>query len=187
MIWILWKWASGLESYHTAVAFTPDQQSLIVTTNYGGNYFYDLSDLDNPKQKTDHEDYTEVVVASPDGKTLATGSFDNTIRLWHLTDPDLPSEVIYNNDLTVKFLAFSPDGQILASALVYGSEILLWDLGDSPPSYEELDTGEYNDLALVEFSPDGKHLVAVDQEEKVYIWDLSNLDRGPRFLIDTND
>ena len=180
-------WASRLEPYDTAVAFTPDGSNLIITTEFDGLFFYNLSDLDNPIRKEDHDSHTVVTVVSPDGEMLATGSADYTIRLWDLTNLDQPSQVLGRHDNTVQHLTFSPDGQFLASAGFYGSEIKLWILNELNRPPQELSTGELNDLALIEFSSDGQHLVAVDKKEGVYLWQLSNLDNGPVFLIDTDN
>jgi WD40 repeat protein len=69
---------------------------------------------------------------SPDGKKLASGSFDKTIKLWDLDSRQEYATLAGHNDGIVA-VAFSPDGKILASASL---TIKLWD----PNTCKELAT-----------------------------------------------
>ncbi|MEV8062063.1 WD40 repeat domain-containing protein, partial [Streptomyces antimycoticus] len=51
---------------------------------------------------------------SPDGKTLATGSDDNTARLWS-TETGNARTTLKGHNNTVSSVAFSPDGKTLAT------------------------------------------------------------------------
>ncbi len=58
------------------------------------------------------------VAFSPDGRTLAAGGDDETVRLWNVTDPDAATPVgepLAGHTGLVHSVAFSPDGRTLAS------------------------------------------------------------------------
>ncbi|MGD2181372.1 WD40 repeat domain-containing protein [Lusitaniella coriacea] len=73
-----------------------------------------------------HENSVISVAFSPDGKTLASGSLDNTIKLWNWETGE-EIHTLTGHENSVRSVAFSPDGKTLAS----GGEdntIKLWDV-----------------------------------------------------------
>jgi cytochrome c len=63
------------------------------------------------------------LAVSPDGKTLASASWDRTVRLWPLAGG--PSRVLEGNGQNVNGVAFSPDGTAVISA-GYDGTIRVW-------------------------------------------------------------
>ncbi|MFF7310667.1 NACHT and WD repeat domain-containing protein [Streptomyces sp. NPDC008137] len=115
---------------------------------------------------------------SPDGRTLATASYDRTVRLWDVTDPKRPKplgEPLTGHTSWVSSAVFSPDGRTLASASDDGT-IRLWDVTD-PRRPERLGkplTGHDSTIYLVAFSPDGRTLASVGDDRTVRLWDVAD-------------
>ncbi|MCA2938734.1 MAG: WD40 repeat domain-containing protein, partial [Microcystis sp. M113S1] len=64
---------------------------------------------------------------SPDGKTLVSGSDDNTIKLWNV-ETGQEIRTLKGHDSPVSSVNFSPDGKTLVSGSA-DKTIKLWNLG----------------------------------------------------------
>jgi WD40 repeat protein len=65
------------------------------------------------------------LVFSPDGKILASGDYDNTIVLWDAATHQPIGQGLIGNDWPLNSVAFSPDGNTLATS---SDKIILWDV-----------------------------------------------------------
>ncbi|MGD0025622.1 MAG: c-type cytochrome, partial [Xanthobacteraceae bacterium] len=116
------------------------------------------------------EGHTAPVVAlavSPDGKTLASASWDRTVRLWPLAG-GFSARVLEGHQQNVNGVAFLPDGSAVVS-VGYDATLRIWPLRtdhlrDGAPVVASMPTP----LNAVVVAPDGEILCA-GADGKVYV------------------
>ncbi len=122
---------------------------------------------------TGHSNLIFCVAISPDGKTLASGSKDKTIKIWNLsTGKELRTlgDWFSEHSDGIYSVAISPDGKTLASGSVH-STIKLWNLSTG----QEIRTlkGHLSPVNSVAFSPDGLTLASGSYDKTIKLWNLS--------------
>ena len=105
----------------------------------------------------------------PAGQTLASGSADNTIRLWDANTGE-PRATLTGYTGGIRSVAFSPDGQTLALGS-WDNTIRLWD-ADTGTTLATL-AGHTGGVRSVAFSPDGQILASGSDDGTIRLWDIN--------------
>jgi len=174
-----------------SVAFAPDGKTLATAGSnfeeidngyrYGpGARLWDVTDPTHPRELATLDDDTHWVVSvafSPDGRTLATGSWDpggGRVKLWNLADPAHPRSLLATfEDRLVVSMAFAPNGATLVTGSKNDDIARLWDVAD-PAHPRKIATleGHTGPVESITFAPDGRTL-ATGASDGVRLWAIN--------------
>jgi eukaryotic-like serine/threonine-protein kinase len=170
----------GISEWLQNVALSPDGQHLASVPV--DSFAVDLWNLPTRSRilLTGHTGTAMAAAFSPDGRILATGSHDQTVRLWNVNDHKAVATL--TNGFPVGSLAFSPDGRTL---IVGGSTycflvgnragLQVWDV----PSQQPTGTipGDASDIVAVALSAEGSLLATghkdgiINKDGAISLWD----------------
>ena len=148
------------------VVFSPDQQDLI------------LADLKHIKRlrlndrreirdiKAEPDEFFITFALSPNAQILASSELNGPIKLWDLQEGKLIHTLTRDDKHTASAVAFSPDGQMLASGTQFDRTMQLWSVNHG----NLIRTWEVNRVIRVVFSPDGQLLASGSVEGEVQLW-----------------
>ena len=154
-----------------SLAFSPDGRSLASANDNGTALLWNL-----PRTVlTGGTGAIRSVAVSPDGRTLA-GGYVGYVALWDVADPTHPRPLgqLPLTTGTVYSMAFSPNGQILATG-GYDGHVRLWNMADpahpTPLGQSMIPSGSIYSVA---FSPNGRTLAAGGGDDYVGFWNVAD-------------
>ena len=136
---------------------------------------WNLADGVEKNKLQGHETTVWSVAVSPDGKLLATASYDGVVKIWDIAEGKLKHDLKKHKNWA-RSVAFSPDSKKLAS----GSEdttVVIWNVDDG----KEIKTltAHAGPVFGVAFLPDNKTLATVGGDKLGKLWDIeSGMEKG---------
>ena len=118
-----------------------------------------------------HEKVVNSVAFSPDGKYIASGSHDCTIRLWNVETGEAAFKPFEGHKDKVFSVVFSPNGEYIAS----GSKdhtIRLWNIKTGKMTVKPFEGDIVECATSVSFTCDGKYIMFVPQNLIIHIWNI---------------
>ncbi len=164
----------GIAGKVNALVFSPDGAMLFAAAGDAGlggvAYQWNVADGALVRKFEGHKDALYALALSPDGQTLATGSYDQKIKLWSTADGS-EIKTLSGHNGGVFGLSFRPDGKVLASASA-DRTVKLWDVAAG----KRLDTFSQplKEQLAVAFAPDGQTVAAGGVDNRIRVWTVSN-------------
>jgi WD40 repeat protein len=148
-----------------AVSFSPDSSRLLTV---GGDRFariFSVAGPDTPLLRLNNLVLINSAHFSHDGKLVATGGSDLTVRTWNSVSGEKLDEFPTSGQTTD--LAFSPDDRLLAAAGSVDTLARIWNV--STGDLVGIINGHRSGVESVTFSPDGRSVVTTGRDGKVLI------------------
>lgn len=105
---------------------------------------------------------------SPDGRLLASGSMDRTLRIWDVGSGK--SIRILSTRGASDCICFSPDGRLIAFKDYH--VLRLWEVQSGRPVTEFMGEGHTKPICSISFSRDGRFIASASVDHTIRKWDI---------------
>ncbi|GAB1518046.1 hypothetical protein RhiTH_001104 [Rhizoctonia solani] len=154
-----------------SAAFRLDGQRIVSSCSNRKIYIWDAQTVSlvlDPFGSQWFEGGIRAVTFSPDGRFIACGSTDSTIRMFDSRSGDLVLGPLKGHEGPVMSVVFSPDGNHIVSGSDDGG-VQVWKAEDGTPACEPLQ-GHLGWVSSVVCSSDGMHIISGSSDSTIRLW-----------------
>ena len=168
------------------IKYTPDGNRIAVATDIG-IWIYDAQTGKELTLLTGHTGRVTSLGFPADGRFLASGSFDGTVRLWDIDTGKQTTVFAGHLDGIVEVIAVSPDGKTVVSGDSWKGTLILWDTETGEQIKRHTiytdnlirrfklfikgDSTNSNGIKTLAFSPDGEIFASGHWDSVLRLWD----------------
>ena len=169
-----WKHGATPASNHfigpvNCIAFSPDGTQLAAGADNGSVVRWNLKDPSEWMILDDHTESVTAVAYSRDGKCIASGARDKSVRVYDTTSGAVRK--VIPTESVVQSVVFSPDGQRVTAALSgWAKSLRTWDLATDK---EVVTSAERDGVTRTAFSPDSKLVAYAMPDGHITLWDVA--------------
>jgi WD40 repeat protein len=164
-----------LQLYASAIVFAPERSVVRQTfKKYLPEWISLLPDVDSDwnavlQTLEGHTSWVKSVVFSNDGTLIASGSDDNTIKIWNVATGE-EEQTLEGHTNTVSSVVFSNDGTLIASGS-WDMTIKIWNVATGKE--EQTLEGHIEPVNSVVFSNDGTLIASGSYDMTIKIWNMA--------------
>lgn len=160
--------ATSLQKYQTVLSATGGQELLIsCSDDFTMILWHPLNSKQPIARMTGHVQPVTHVVFSPNGKYIASASFDKKVKLWHGSTGAFVATC--NGHVGAVYqVAWSSDSRYLVSASKDGT-VKLWDY-QTPATCKATLPGHADEVYALDWSPNGVTVASGSKDRTIKIW-----------------
>ncbi|HVX11023.1 MAG TPA: WD40 repeat domain-containing protein [Pirellulales bacterium] len=155
----------------TALAYAPDGKRLVIATAAGTVHVHDLVADRAPTQLGTHPFAIWSIVFSRDGRRMAAGSWDGTIKIWNSASWDFLQSVKKHEE-SVAALVFDDESGLYSAGL--DGRLLAWQLEVFSVSPVGMIAGRDDSAWVAVYPPDGRRLFVGGRNNRFELWDVES-------------
>ena len=173
-IWRVFDRYSAKQESINSIATPSSLSNLFATADWNGNISFWHKNTNGTQKLINtllaHKDSISQIKYSPDGKMIASASWDKTIKLWNVDTGELINTLIGHEE-GVNSIAFSSNNKVLIS----GSEdktIKIWNIAGKAKLIKTL-KGHTDSIKTISISPDGNLIASGGYDNTIKIWSIA--------------
>jgi WD40 repeat protein/serine/threonine protein kinase len=165
-----------------ALAVSADGTAVLTGTEDGTVRLWEVSAGEPLRELGNHRYEVRALAFSPDGRFVLSGSEDYTAQLWERATGKPVGKPLRHQDV-VQAVAFAPmstkDRQAGVQVLLTASRdgtARLWQKPPGQPVVKPLGSPleHHSPVGAAAFSPDGRHVLTGDQDQRVWLWEVAD-------------